>query len=136
MKVLFTISFFITATLAFSQVSNIGVLEKEKINKNADRPNILFIYTDQQGANMMSCAGNKWLNTPAMDYIAQNGIRFTRAYTPNPACPPAKIGVLTGRLPGYFKDINGEEVRNNKEAREIAPLSKEVLQTNMASFLK
>jgi len=43
----------------------------------ARRPNIIYIYTDQQSASMMSCAGNEWLKTPAMDYIAANGIRFT-----------------------------------------------------------
>ncbi|MHC4074151.1 MAG: sulfatase-like hydrolase/transferase, partial [Planctomycetota bacterium] len=44
-----------------------------------DRPNILFIMTDQQHAGMMSCTGNKWLKTPAMDRLAASGIRFERA---------------------------------------------------------
>ena len=48
------------------------------------RPNIIFILTDQQSAHMMSCTGNDWLKTPAMDYIANSGIRFERAYTTNP----------------------------------------------------
>jgi len=41
-------------------------------------PNIIYIYTDQQSETMMNCAGNEYLKTPAMDYIANNGIRFTR----------------------------------------------------------
>ena len=45
-----------------------------------DRPNILFVMTDQQSADLMSCAmGDDYLNTPGMDSIAENGTRFTRA---------------------------------------------------------
>ena len=57
----------------------------------AERPNIILIYTDQQHANMMSCAGNPYVKTPAIDYLAGNGMRFTRAYTVNPVCVPARI---------------------------------------------
>ena len=52
------------------------------------RPNILFIMTDQQHAGMMSCTGNKWLKTPAMDSLARDGVRFERAYYANPVCVP------------------------------------------------
>jgi len=45
----------------------------------SNRPNILFIFTDQQSATMMSCTGNRYVNTPAMDSLAENGIRFERA---------------------------------------------------------
>lgn len=39
------------------------------------RPNITYIFTDQQHGRMMSCAGSKWLRTPAVDYLAANGTR-------------------------------------------------------------
>ena len=68
--------------------------------KQEKQPNIIYIYTDQQSETMMSCAGNKYLKTPAMDYIAENGIRFTRAYTTNPVCSPARVSMMTGRFPG------------------------------------
>ena len=70
--------------------------------KEARRPNIIYIMTDQQSASMMSCTGNKWLKTPAVDYLADNGIRFERAYTTNPKCVPARVGMMTGRFPGEF----------------------------------
>ena len=63
------------------------------------RPNIVYIFTDQQSASMMSCAGNKWLKTPTMDYLATNGVRFERAYTTNPVCVPARTSMMTGWLP-------------------------------------
>jgi len=63
----------------------IGSSERE------NRPNILFIMTDQQHAGMMNCTGNKWLKTPALDRLAASGIRFERAYACNPTtATPAK----------------------------------------------
>ena len=62
------------------------------------RPNILFIFTDQQSASMMSCAGNRYVNTPAMDSIAERGVRFERAYCANPMCVPSRFSLLTGHL--------------------------------------
>jgi arylsulfatase A-like enzyme len=64
------------------------------------RPNILFIMTDQQHAGMMSCAGNAYLKTPAMDSLARDGIRFERAHVANPVCVPSRISMATGVMPG------------------------------------
>jgi len=63
------------------------------------RPNILFIMTDQQHAGMMSCAGNKWLKTPALDRLAASGVRFERAYSANPVCLPSRFSLQTGLMP-------------------------------------
>ena len=66
----------------------------------ADRPNILFIMTDQQSADVMSCRmGNQYIHTPAMDSLAKTGTVFTRAYSPNPLCMPARNSIFTGRYP-------------------------------------
>lgn len=67
-----------------------------------ERPNILFICTDQQHAGMLSCAGNRWLQTPAMDSLARTGARFERAYCVNPVCVPSRTGMLTGYTPSRF----------------------------------
>jgi arylsulfatase A-like enzyme len=64
------------------------------------RPNILVIITDQQFSGAMSCAmGDKYLSTPNMDSLAANGMRFTRAYAPNPLCMPMRTSMMTGRYP-------------------------------------
>ena len=73
-----------------------------------DKPDLIYIFTDQQSATMMSCTGNTWLKTPAMDYLSDNGIRFERAYTTNPVCVPARIGMMTGRFPGEFSSGRGK----------------------------
>jgi len=67
--------------------------------KAPEHPNILFIMTDQQSASMMSCTGNKWLKTPALDAIAADGVRFSRAYATNPVCVPSRFSLQTGRYP-------------------------------------
>jgi arylsulfatase A-like enzyme len=83
-------------------------------------PNILLIITDQQHADMMSCAGNKFLNTPAMDSLARDGIRFASAYVANPVCVPSRISMATGVMAGRLGVLNNgakasvpSEVDNN-----------------------
>lgn len=124
---------FLTIFLLQFVIISCGEGEKQK---EKTKPNIIYIFVDQLSASMMSSAGNKWLKTPAMDYIAENGMRFTRAYTTNPVCSPARISHMTGRLASYFKDLDGNEVRENGGAMKIPQVSEEVLNTSIASFLK
>jgi choline-sulfatase len=64
------------------------------------RPNVLLILTDQHSADAMSCAqGDRYLRTPAIDRIAAQGVRFTRAYVANPICVPSRTALFTGRYP-------------------------------------
>lgn len=64
------------------------------------KPNIVIIMTDQQFADAMSCAmGDQYIHTPNMDRLAEKGIRFTHAYSPNPLCLPMRTSMMTGRFP-------------------------------------
>jgi arylsulfatase A-like enzyme len=108
---------------------------REKKN-SVEKPNIIFITTDQQSASMMSCAGNAWLKTPAMDYMARNGVRFTRAYTTDPVCSPARVSWMTGRFAGAFKDDKGMPVMENDGSMRIREIPEEARQTTIAAFLK
>ncbi len=69
------------------------------VAQNKQRPNILVIMTDQQTAEAMSVAGNKYLKTPAMDKLAKNGVRFTKAYCAQPLCTPSRSSILSGKMP-------------------------------------
>ena len=60
------------------------------------KPNLLFIMTDQQRFDAMSCADNTVLETPNMDRIAREGVMFKNAYSANPVCVPARAVFLTG----------------------------------------
>lgn len=77
-------------------------------------PNILLILTDQQSATMMSCTGNKWLKTPAMDSLMKKGMRFEKAYATNPVCVPSRFSLLTGFYPsavGLRKNGNSQKAQ-------------------------
>jgi len=63
------------------------------------KPNILIIMTDQHSHSAMSNTGNPWLKTPAMDAIAANGIRFSRAYVTQPLCNPFRTSMQVGKYP-------------------------------------
>jgi choline-sulfatase len=91
------------------------------------KPNILFIMTDQQSAGMMSCTGNKWLKTPAMDSLAASGVRFKRAYACNPVCVPNRFSLQTGLMPsaigmGRNEDSHRSTVTDTMVRRSIGPL--------------
>jgi len=63
----------------------------------AQKPiNLLFIMTDQQRWDAMSCAGNPTLKTPNLDQLAAQGARFSKFYSSCPVCVPARTVILTG----------------------------------------
>ncbi|MCA9268140.1 MAG: sulfatase-like hydrolase/transferase [Planctomycetales bacterium] len=64
-----------------------------------DRPNVLLIYTDDQGSVDMNCYGAKDLSTPVMDSLAASGVRFTQFYSAAPVCSPSRAALMTGRYP-------------------------------------
>ncbi len=64
-----------------------------------DRPNFLFIITDQQRVDFLGCAGHPVLKTPHIDSIAARGTTFNRFYVATPVCQPNRSTLLTGRMP-------------------------------------
>lgn len=68
--------------------------------------------TDQQSADAMSCTGNPYLHTPAMDRLAASGLRFDTAYAAYPLCVPARTAMFCGRMPhelGIFSNVPESE---------------------------
>ena len=64
-----------------------------------NRPNYLFIITDQHRADYLGCYGHPFLNTPTIDGLAARGTRFERFYVASPVCMPNRASLMTGRLP-------------------------------------
>ena len=73
---------------------NQGCTSKKEIQQ---KPNILFAIADDASWKHFGAYGCDWVKTPAFDYIADNGILFTNAYTPNAKCAPSRACILTGR---------------------------------------
>ena len=63
------------------------------------KPNVIIIYTDDQGSIDVNCYGAKDLYTPSMDKLAKQGIRFTQFYTAASVCSPSRASLLTGKTP-------------------------------------
>lgn len=65
----------------------------------SDQMNVLFLITDAQRADHLSCYGNPDLKTPYIDQIAAEGVQFTNAYCSNPMCMPNRATIFTGKYP-------------------------------------
>jgi len=70
-----------------------------EVQASERRPNVIVVYTDDQGSVDMGAYGAADLTTPNMDALAAKGIRFTQFYAPAPVCSPSRAGLMTGRYP-------------------------------------
>jgi arylsulfatase A-like enzyme len=84
----------------------------------AERPNILFILADDLGWGDLSCYGRPDYRTPNLDRLAQQGMRFTNAYSAAPVCTPTRVGFLTGRYPARLPVGLEEPITERKELGE------------------
>jgi arylsulfatase A-like enzyme len=74
----------------------------------AERPNIIFIMSDDHAAHALSCYGSKINTTPQLDRIAKGGTRFVNAFVTNSICTPTRAVLLTGK----YAHLNGTPVFN------------------------
>jgi N-acetylglucosamine-6-sulfatase len=90
-----------------------------------DRPNMIFILTDDQRWDEMSCMGHKYLNTPNMDRIRREGVLFSNAFCTTSLCSPSRATFLTGTYAHTHGVINN----NGREYDpDITPIYPELLQ--------
>ena len=61
------------------------------------KPNVVLIFTDDQGSIDVNCYGAKDLYTENLDRLAARGTRFTQFYVGGPVCSPSRAALLTGR---------------------------------------
>ncbi len=86
------------AALALPGLPDIWAQEGDKKR----RPNVVLIFSDDQGYAEMGCQGCKDIPTPNLDSVAKNGVRFTDGYVTAPLCSPSRAGLLTGRYQQRF----------------------------------
>lgn len=85
-KIVVVFILFFVVNLGFSQTTD-------------ERPNVILIYSDDQGYADLGVYGSEDLHTPNLDKLAKSGIRFTQAYVAAPVCSPSRASLLTGRYP-------------------------------------
>lgn len=75
----------------------------------ADRPNIIFIFSDDHTAQAIGAYGNKYAKTPSIDRLAKEGAIFTNSFVTNSICGPSRATLLTGK----YSHMNGYK-RNDR----------------------
>ncbi len=81
------------------------------------QPNILFIMTDDHAEQAISCYGSKLINTPNIDRIAKEGIRFQNSFVTNSICGPSRAAMLTGK----YSHKNG--FRDNRDSFDSSQMT-------------
>ena len=74
----------------------LGALSAPDVSKPEPKPNIIIILADDLGSGDMSCAGATTIQTPNLDRLASEGVRFTQGYSPSATCTPSRYSMLTG----------------------------------------
>jgi len=72
----------------------------------AERPNIVFVLIDDLGWRDLACQGNTLVETPNVDRLAAQGMRFSNAYAAAPVCSPTRAAILTGLSPARLRITN------------------------------
>ncbi len=85
---------------------------KKADTESNKKPNVIYILADDLGYGDLGCYGQEKIETPNIDKIAQNGIKFTEHYAGAPVCAPSRCVLLTGKHMGHA------QVRGNDEWRE------------------
>jgi arylsulfatase A len=97
---------------------------------HAARPNIIFILADDLGYGDIGAFGQSKIQTPNLDRLAAEGMRFTRHYAGSPVCAPSRCVLLTGKHPGHAW------IRDNREARPEGQSPLRASETTIAEVLK
>ena len=84
--------------------------------QDTQKPNIIYIMCDDLGYNDLACYGQQYINTPHLDRMAGEGMRFTQAYAGSPVSAPSRASFMTGQHTGHT------EVRGNKEYWRDVPM--------------
>ncbi|MEO1451564.1 MAG: sulfatase-like hydrolase/transferase, partial [Bacteroidota bacterium] len=86
--------------MAFSRISIIILLLTANLGGTIlaqERPNFIFILTDDQPYGYMGCTGNKLVQTPNLDQLAKDGTLFTNAHISSAICTPSRVSILLGQ---------------------------------------
>lgn len=85
-------------------------------NTEKTKPNVIFILLDDFGYTDCGCYGSRFYETPNIDRLAKEGVRFTNAYAACPVSSPTRASIMTGRYPvntGITDWIPGRQATNN-----------------------
>ena len=127
----------VLVTLLVSSLFFYGCNETIGSFRTSPAPNIIFIMADDLGYGDLGSYGQRFIKTPNLDRLADEGMRFTQVYTGSPVCAPSRSVLMTGKHTGYTTvrgnfGVNGVRGLGGREGR--VPLNKE--DTTIAEVLK
>jgi len=93
-----------------------GFVPCKAANLKDTQPNIIFILADDLGYGELGCYGQKKIETPNIDKLAQSGLRFTQHYSGAPVCAPSRCALMTGLHSGHG------QIRGNDEWGDRGPV--------------
>ena len=73
----------------------------DSISKPSKKPNLLFVFSDQQSRDMVGCYGNDSIKTPNLDQLASEWIKFEHCVSSSPVCTPFRGMLMSGQHPLY-----------------------------------
>ena len=91
---------------------NATAKEKKAVSKSTDKPNIVFILADDMGYREPGCFGGKVIETPNIDALAQQGMKFTNAYCGSNISAPSRCSLLTGKHTGHAFIRDNRDIGN------------------------
>ena len=101
--------------LVFSCALSVAVSSGQE----AKEKNVLFIFADDLGYTDLGCFGSSFYETPHLDALAKDGVKFTNAYAACPVCSPTRSSLMTGRYPARTKNTDFFGAPNLKPGKPV-----------------
>jgi choline-sulfatase len=99
--------------ISFSQNSSSASAKQEQYN-------VLWLMTDQHSPHVLGCYGDKLIQTPTLDSLAKNGVRFTNGYCQDPICVPSRTSFLTSKMPSQLMNQGIHGMENDYDGPTLA----------------
>ncbi len=94
------------------------LVRAEEVKPSAPKPNIILILADDLGYGELGCYGQKLIQTPVLDWMAAEGVRFTQFYAGNTVCAPSRSVLMTGLHMGHTR-VRGNAGPQNPAAQTL-----------------
>lgn len=91
--------FFLTTITTLLLGWMLGATVATAMDGKPDPPNIVMILVDDLGYSDIECYGSRYYQTPNIDRLAVQGMRFTDAYAACPVCSPTRLSIVAGKYP-------------------------------------
>ena len=97
----------------------------------AERINVVFFLIDDLGWTDLQCFGSDFYETPNVDRLAKEGMKFTNAYAASCVCSPTRVSILTGKYPGRLHITHAIPIQGAERIKEPLPLIEAIYKKNL-----